>query len=112
MHRCRRSQYDIYDSYYCAITEPGYAYCHLPKSRMYEVHYRSDRNRALRSAYAEKNGTEPRFTTFSSTPNNPNFCATLDYIFFNGRLAVETVIPLPNYLTSYLISSELGEQID
>ncbi|CAF2027448.1 unnamed protein product [Rotaria magnacalcarata] len=88
------------DSYYRAITERGYAYGHLPKSRMYEVHYQSDRNRALRSAYAEKNGTEPRFTTFSSTPNNPDFCATLDYIFFNGRLAVDTVLPLPNHLTS------------
>jgi len=88
------------DSYYRAITEGDYASRHLPKSKKYEVYYQPDANRALRSAYAEKNGVEPPFTAFSSTPNSPDFCATMDYIFFNGRLKVERVLKLPYYPTS------------
>ncbi|CAF1255700.1 unnamed protein product [Rotaria sordida] len=88
------------DSYYRGITERGYAYRHLPKSNIYEVRYRPDAKHVLRSAYMEKNGAEPLFTTFSSTPDSPDFCTTMDYIFFHGRLVVDEVLRLPDYITS------------
>ncbi|CAF3461823.1 unnamed protein product [Rotaria socialis] len=82
---------------YRAITELGCTSCQLPRSKIYEVYYRPDANHILRSAYVEKNGIEPPFTAFSSTPNSPDFCATMDYIFFYGRLLVNNVLRLPNY---------------
>lgn len=88
------------DGYYRAITERGYASRYLPKSTKYKVVFRPNSDLVLRSAYVEGTGTEPRFTTFSSTPGQQDFCDTLDYIFFQGRLVVERVLPLPNYLTS------------
>ncbi|CAF4570636.1 unnamed protein product, partial [Didymodactylos carnosus] len=54
----------------------------------------------LKSAYREKNGTEPVYTDFSDTPHSPDFCATLDYIFFVGRIMVEKVLELPDHPTS------------
>ena len=53
----------------------------------------------LRSAYREKNGAEPNYTNFATTRRSPSFCATLDYIFFNGRLAVDHVLNLPDHPT-------------
>ena len=53
----------------------------------------------LRSAYREENGAEPNYTNFAATRQSPTFCATLDYIFFNGRLRVDHVLRLPEHPT-------------
>ena len=84
------------DEYYRVIIERGFARGHLPKSRNYAISYRPNANQVLKSAYKEKNGVEPAFTNFSATSNKPPFRATLDYIFFDGRLMVEKVLRLPN----------------
>lgn len=83
------------DDYYHVITQQGFADGRLPKSNIYRINYRPASDRVLRSAYREMNGSEPLFTNYSTTKNSPSFCATLDYIFFDGRLTVEKVLSLP-----------------
>jgi endonuclease/exonuclease/phosphatase family metal-dependent hydrolase len=89
-----------YDIPYRVITERGYAQnILLPKVGPYDVSYRFNTQKILRSAYREKNGSEPNYTNFSTTKKSPNFCATLDYIFFAGNLVVDDVLKLPNHPT-------------
>jgi hypothetical protein len=89
-----------YDIPYRAITERGYAQnIFLPKFGAYNVSYRFNTRQILRSAYREKNGSEPNYTNFSTTKTSPNFCATLDYIFFAGNLVVDDVLKLPTHPT-------------
>jgi mRNA deadenylase 3'-5' endonuclease subunit Ccr4 len=76
---------------YHALTEKGYVDINFPKSSTYEISYRPNTEQILKSAYREKNGTEPVYT---------NFCDTLDYIFFHGHLTVENVLELPAHPTS------------
>ncbi|CAF1068379.1 unnamed protein product [Rotaria sp. Silwood1] len=87
------------DLCYQLLTEKGDAKYNLPKSNTYEISYRPNHEQVLKSAYREKNGTEPVYTDFSHTPHSPNFCETLDYIFFNGSLTVEKVLELPDHPT-------------
>ncbi|CAF2156558.1 unnamed protein product [Rotaria magnacalcarata] len=63
---------------------------------MYEISYRPNSERTLKSAYFEKNGAEPVYTNFRDVAKSPNFCETLDYIFFQGNLIVEKVLELPD----------------
>ncbi|CAF3197720.1 unnamed protein product [Rotaria sp. Silwood2] len=85
---------------YRVITEKSYLnHVRLPNSNQYEVSYRPDGEQILKSAYCEKNGTEPNYTNFASTSQTPNFCATLDYIFFAGNLHVNKVLDLPDHPT-------------
>ena len=85
---------------YRAITGKLYAKNDLlPKSPYYQVSYWPKVDQILRSAYCEKNGTEPNYTNFASTTSSPNFCATLDYIFFSGDLVVDQVLELPDHPT-------------
>ncbi|CAF1054156.1 unnamed protein product [Adineta steineri] len=89
-----------HDISYRAITERGYArHIELPPVGNYTKNYPFNTRQLLRSAYREKNGTEPNYTNFSSTRKTKNFCATLDYIFFSGNLIVNDVLQLPNYPT-------------
>ncbi|CAF2977608.1 unnamed protein product [Rotaria sp. Silwood2] len=85
---------------YRAILERGFIRGRLPLSSIYSIHYHPNTEQVLKSAYLEKNGSEPAFTAFSSTPNSPDFCATTDYIFFAGHLTVDKVLPLPSYPNS------------
>jgi mRNA deadenylase 3'-5' endonuclease subunit Ccr4 len=84
------------DEYYHVITQKRFIRNCLPKSRNYLISYQPNAKQVLKSAYKEMNGVEPAFTNFSATSNQPAFSGTLDYIFFNGRLMVEKVLPLPN----------------
>ncbi|CAF3301344.1 unnamed protein product [Rotaria socialis] len=84
-----------YDVTYRILTEKGYDQ-NLPESYMYEISYRPNSERALKSAYLEKNGAEPVYTNFRDVAKSPNFCETLDYIFFQGNLIVEKVLELPD----------------
>ncbi|CAF3468567.1 unnamed protein product [Rotaria socialis] len=86
-----------WDLCYKLLTEKDYVGCNMPESSSYEISYRSNTELVLKSAYREKNGAEPMYTNFSHTPPSPNFCATLDYIFFNGSLTVEKVLELPDH---------------
>ncbi|CAF1211325.1 unnamed protein product [Didymodactylos carnosus] len=88
-----------WDICYQALIEKDYAGCNLPRSSTFEISYRRNAEQVLKSAYREKNGTEPVYTDFSDTPGSPNFCATLDYIFFSGCLTVEKVLELPDHPT-------------
>ncbi|CAF4030577.1 unnamed protein product, partial [Rotaria sordida] len=88
------------DICYQVLTEKDYNGCNLPESSTYEISYRPNTEQVLKSAYREKNGAEPVYTDFSDTPSSPNFCATLDYIFFNGHLTVEKVLELPDHPSS------------
>ena len=84
------------DPNYRALIERGQIDTSLPLSSTYQVSYRSNTEQVLKSAYLEKNGTEPVFTNFSDTPHSPKFLATLDYIFFSGQLTVQNVLELPD----------------
>ncbi|CAF1165235.1 unnamed protein product [Rotaria sp. Silwood1] len=68
----------------------------LPESNIYEISYRSNTDHILKSVYREKNGVEPVYTNYRDVPKSPHFCATLDYIFFEGHLTVEKVLELPD----------------
>jgi mRNA deadenylase 3'-5' endonuclease subunit Ccr4 len=68
----------------------------FPKSNNYGIPYQPNTEQVLKSAYREKNGSEPVYTDFSDTPQSSNFCETLDYIFFVGHLKVEKVLELPD----------------
>jgi endonuclease/exonuclease/phosphatase family metal-dependent hydrolase len=87
------------DITYQALIEKSHVGCNLPKSSMYEISYQTNAEQVLKSAYREKNGVEPVYTYFSDTTKSPNFCATLDYIFFAGCLTVEKVLELPDHPT-------------
>lgn len=69
----------------------------LSTSKTYRIEYEPNREQIFRSAYREKNGHEPVYTNFSDTPFSPSFCATLDYIFFQGHLTVDNVFELPDH---------------
>jgi mRNA deadenylase 3'-5' endonuclease subunit Ccr4 len=81
---------------YRALTEKGYHDVHFPKSNNYGITYQPNVTQVLKSAYREKNGSEPTYTNFSDTPDGRNYCATIDYIFFNGEITVEKVLELPD----------------
>jgi endonuclease/exonuclease/phosphatase family metal-dependent hydrolase len=88
------------DVSYQVLTQKGHVGCNLPESSTYEISYQPKTEQVLKSAYREKNGAEPVYTNFSDTLSSPNFCATLDYIFFTGYLTVEEVLELPDHPTS------------
>jgi endonuclease/exonuclease/phosphatase family metal-dependent hydrolase len=81
---------------YRAFIEKGYRDVRFPKSKDYDVSYLPNTEQVLKSAYREKNLSEPVYTNFSDTPGSPDFCETLDYIFFTGQLTVEKVLELPD----------------
>ena len=83
-----------YDSCYHALTEKGYIDVNYPKSANYDICYQPNSKHVLKSAYREKNGSEPVYTNFVDMSSR--FCETLDYIFFAGRLTVEYVLELPD----------------
>jgi mRNA deadenylase 3'-5' endonuclease subunit Ccr4 len=56
---------------------------------MHDISYRPNTEQVMKSAYQEKNRTEPVYTNFSPKPYLLSFCERLDYIFFNGRLTEE-----------------------
>jgi endonuclease/exonuclease/phosphatase family metal-dependent hydrolase len=87
------------DTAYQALIEKGYIDVHFPKSNDYDISYRPNTEQVLKSAYREKNGSEPVYTNFFHMPHWPDFCGTLDYIFFNGQLTVENVLELPDQPT-------------
>jgi mRNA deadenylase 3'-5' endonuclease subunit Ccr4 len=87
------------DTAYRALTEKGYVNVYFPEFNDQNISYRPNVRQVLKSAYREKNGSEPVYTNYSDTPHSPNFCATLDYIFFNGQLTVENVLELPDQPT-------------
>ncbi len=88
-----------WDTCYQALTEKGYIDINYPKSNNYEISYRPNTEQVLKSAYREKNGSEPNYTNYSDTTKSRNFCDTLDYIFFVGHLTVEKVLELPDHPT-------------
>ncbi|CAF4729434.1 unnamed protein product [Rotaria sp. Silwood2] len=47
---------------YQALTEKGYTNRNFPESTSYEISYRPNSEQVLKSAYREKNGTEPVYT--------------------------------------------------
>ncbi len=49
---------------------------------------------AMRSAYAEANGTEPEFTNHTVNFSGP-FSGTLDYLFLSGGVRAESMDVLP-----------------
>ncbi|CAF1263517.1 unnamed protein product [Rotaria sordida] len=85
------------DICYKALTEKNFLNCRLPESSKYEISYQRNAEQVLKSAYREKNGVEPTYTNFAHTPNCPDYCDTLDYIFFNGNLTIENVLELPDH---------------
>ncbi|CAF0985537.1 unnamed protein product [Adineta steineri] len=85
------------DTCYRALTEKGYLDVHFPQSKTYDVSYWPNTDQVLRSAYREKNQSEPVYTNFATTADSPSFCETLDYIFFTGQLTVEKVMELPSH---------------
>ncbi|CAF3289023.1 unnamed protein product [Rotaria sp. Silwood2] len=80
---------------YKVLTDKNYVGCRLPESNLYEISYRPNAEQVLRSAYWEKNGVEPVYTTFSKSSSSPAYRDTLDYIFFNGHFTIENVLELP-----------------
>ncbi|CAF3987955.1 unnamed protein product [Adineta steineri] len=88
------------DACYQALTKKDDSDIDLPQSNIYEISYKRNAAQVLNSAYREKNGIEPVYTNFAHSPQSPNFCETLDYIFFNGDLTVEEVLKLPDDPTS------------
>jgi endonuclease/exonuclease/phosphatase family metal-dependent hydrolase len=84
------------DMAYQVLTERGYVDGTFPKSDTYNIAYQPNGEQILKSAYREKNGVEPAFTNHVDTASAPKFRATLDYIFFDGRLRVEGVRKLPD----------------
>jgi len=85
-----------YTTAYRALTEKGYHDIHFPKSNNYGITYQPNVKQVLKSAYREKNGSEPVYTNFSDTPDGRNYCDTIDYIF-HGQLTVEKVLELPDH---------------
>ncbi|CAF0996011.1 unnamed protein product [Rotaria sp. Silwood1] len=85
---------------YQVLTEKNYVGYNLPESNTYEISYRLNNEQILKSAYQEKNGSEPSYTNYSHTSSSPKYCGTLDYIFFTGHLTVENVLELPDNPTS------------
>lgn len=83
------------DNTYRILTELGYSY-KPPESSMFEISYQPNSEQVLKSAYREKTGSEPVYTNFRDVEKSPNFCETLDYIFFQGQLRVEAVFELPD----------------
>jgi endonuclease/exonuclease/phosphatase family metal-dependent hydrolase len=84
------------DTGYRALIEKGYCDVHYPKSTNYNISYQPNTEQVMKSAYREKNGSEPVYTNYSYTVDSPYYCETLDYIFFDGQITVEQVLELPN----------------
>lgn len=84
------------DISYRSLTEQGFLDRNFPSTNDYQITYRPNIEQVLKSAYREKNGAEPVYTDFSHTPHSPNFCETLDYIFFHGPLMIKDVLELPD----------------
>jgi endonuclease/exonuclease/phosphatase family metal-dependent hydrolase len=88
-----------FDTVYQALTEKDYINVYFQEFNDQNISYRPNAEQVLKSSYREKNGSEPVYTNFSHTIDDPNYCATLDYIFFNGQLTVENVLELPDQPT-------------
>jgi mRNA deadenylase 3'-5' endonuclease subunit Ccr4 len=88
------------DVCYQVLTEKNHPSSNLPASATYKITYQPNREQILKSAYREKNGMEPVYTNFADTTSSSRFCATLDYIFYNGHLIVDKVLDLPDQPTS------------
>jgi endonuclease/exonuclease/phosphatase family metal-dependent hydrolase len=87
------------DTSYRALIEKDYLDVHFPKSVNYDISYQPNTEQVLKSAYREKNGSEPVYTNFAYTFDSGKYCDTLDYIFFAGELTVETLLELPGQPT-------------
>jgi mRNA deadenylase 3'-5' endonuclease subunit Ccr4 len=87
------------DTYYQVLIGKNSIDFHFPKSNNFDISYEPNAKQVLKSAYQEKNGSEPIYTNFADTPHSSKFCATLDYIFFAGQLIVEDVLELPDHPT-------------
>ncbi|CAM4873462.1 unnamed protein product [Rotaria socialis] len=88
------------DICYKVFTEEDSLSGNLPKSSNYEIFFRPNVEHVFKSAYREKNASEPVYTNFADTSSSGSFCATLDYLFFNGHLTVEKVLELPDHPSS------------
>ena len=86
-----------HDTAYQVLTEEGYIDLHYPKPVNFDISYQPNAKQILKSAYRDKNGSEPAYTNFADKPRSPKFRATLDYIFFAGQLMVEKVLELPDH---------------
>jgi endonuclease/exonuclease/phosphatase family metal-dependent hydrolase len=87
------------DKYYQVLIEKNSIDVHFPKSNNFDISYEPNVKQVLKSAYQEKNGSEPIYTNFADTFHSGKFCATLDYILFAGQLIVEDVLELPDQPT-------------
>ncbi|CAF1588121.1 unnamed protein product [Adineta ricciae] len=81
---------------YNELTKTGFPAGSFPKSKVYEVSYWPNTEQIFKSAYREKNGSEPAYTNYSCTYDQPVYCETLDYIFFAGQMTVDDVLNLPD----------------
>lgn len=88
------------DTAYRAVIEKGYRDVHYPTTDKYDVSYQPNIEQVMKSAYREKNGSEPPFTNLGCTNGSPVYCGTLDYIFYTDQLFVEDVLQLPEKPTS------------
>ena len=87
------------DVNYHALIDKDHRSIQLPDSSVHQISYQPNREQVLKSAYREKTGNEPSYTNYSHTPHSPNFCATLDYIFYAGQLTVDNILELPDHPT-------------
>jgi len=78
------------DTAYRALIEKDYRDTNYQSSEKYNVSYS-----IMKSAYLERNGREPNFTTCCHTNGSSWYCDTLDYIFYSGELVVDDVLQLP-----------------
>lgn len=67
-----------------------------PKPQDADDEWRPTLPHPMKSAYAVVNGSEPSFTNWNQSRENPEFKDTLDYIFFAGSgLKPTEVLKLP-----------------
>ncbi|UJR10952.1 hypothetical protein I4U23_015137 [Adineta vaga] len=82
---------------YGELTKTGFPENYFPKSKHFDIMYKPKTDQILKSAYREKNGSEPAYTNYSCTSEPSDYTGTLDYIFFAGQMIVENVLELPDY---------------
>ncbi|CAF3070666.1 unnamed protein product, partial [Rotaria sp. Silwood2] len=85
-----------WDITYKALTGKDNCAINLPESNTYEISYRCNVKQILKTAYRQRNESEPAYTNFVDTDLSLRFCDTLDYIFFYGDPTVEDVLELPD----------------
>jgi len=54
------------DACYKDLIKKVYVDCNFPNSTTYNISYRPNTEQLMKSAYREKNGTEPVYTNFSN----------------------------------------------